>query len=536
MLNNIKIGTRLSIVFALLMLLLAVIAATGLMQTNTINNAINQVVQDRWPKAKMAYDIDAQLNRVARRMYLGMMHENPESVREEFAVVEQAMAESEAIYLQIKAMPLNEKVSSYLDVYMVDRQQLINNIQEAKRITFEEPQKKVQFIVEELRPSITKAQASMSKIIEVQEKAMDAAAYETDVVYDNAFAILSSLAALAFIFSGVIAFLLTRSITRPLHHAVTVADALADGDFSVDIAKGSRDETGQLINAMRTMVEKLGHTLGEVRNSAEALTSASEQVSSTAQSLSQATTQQAANVEETSATMEQASASIKQNSENALATDALATKASHEAKEGGSAVQETVLAMKSIADRISIIDDIAYQTNLLALNAAIEAARAGEHGKGFAVVATEVRKLAERSQIAAQEIGHLAAGSVAKAETAGQLLKDMVPSILKTSDLVQEISAASSEQATGASQINQALAQLSQVTQQNASASEELAATSEEMSAQAEQLQELVSLFRLRHQADERVKSNKPAAAKSKAFAPVFAESSVGSPSDFVRF
>jgi methyl-accepting chemotaxis protein len=191
------------------------------------------------------------------------------------------------------------------------------------------------------------------------------------------------------------------------------------------------------------------------------------------------------------------SASIAQNTENAKVTDGMASKAATEAAEGGEAVKRTVEAMKSIAGKIGIIDDIAYQTNLLALNAAIEAARAGEHGKGFAVVAAEVRKLAERSQVAAQEIGELAGGSVEMAERAGKLLDEMVPSIRKTSDLVQEITAASEEQSTGVGQVNTAMNQLNQATQQNASASEELAATAEEMSGQAEQLQQLVSFFKV---------------------------------------
>ena len=276
-----------------------------------------------------------------------------------------------------------------------------------------------------------------------------------------------------------------------------VLAAFAEGDLTQRIERDYQGLFGKVKDSANATAENLTRVIGEVRAAADALTGAANQVSATAQSLSQAASQQAASVEMTSDSVNVMSASISQNSDNAKVTDGMATKTSKEANEGGAAVNSTVAAMKKIASKIGIVDDIAYQTNLLALNAAIEAARAGEHGKGFAVVAAEVRKLAERSQEAAKEIGDLAQSSVSTAERAGKLLDQIVPSIQKTSELVQEIAAASTEQSESVVQIGGAMGQLSKATQQNASASEELAATSEELSGQAEQLQQSIAFFNI---------------------------------------
>lgn len=322
----------------------------------------------------------------------------------------------------------------------------------------------------------------------------------TNKLYDDSVKklILISLVASLFIIS--VMALIFRDLFKLLGgepaYTAEVVTQVAGGNLAVAINLKAGDSTSLLATVAR-MREQLAQVITEVSSSANALSSASEEVNSTAQSLAQGASEQAASVEETSASMEQMSASIAQNNQNASITDGMAQKAAQDAATGGQAVASTVGAMQKIAERIGVIDDIAYQTNLLALNAAIEAGRAGEHGRGFAVVASEVRKLAERSQVASQEIGTLARETVVRAEEAGKLLEAMVPSIRKTADLVQEISAASSEQATGVGQINSAITQVSQTLQHNASASEELSSTAEEMSDQAIRLQEAMTYFRL---------------------------------------
>jgi len=313
--------------------------------------------------------------------------------------------------------------------------------------------------------------------------------------------ILLIMAAVSLVLGMFIAYWITRSIMQQLGadpgEVRVLAEGIASGDLTLDLDSIDEKKRVGVYAAMINMQQKLTEIVQEIQGNSNQISSAASQVSDTANSLSEATSEQAASVEEVSASIEEMGASISQNSENSQVTDKIASDSASAAQEGGSAVDATVKAMAQIAEKITIIEDIAYQTNMLALNAAIEAARAGEHGKGFAVVAAEVRKLAERSQIAASEISTLTGDSVQVAEKAGTLLEKMVPDITKTAELVQEISAASEEQSSGVGQINSAMQQLDKVTQQNAAGSEELAATAEEMQAQSESLQQVVAFFRL---------------------------------------
>ena len=314
---------------------------------------------------------------------------------------------------------------------------------------------------------------------------------------DRATIIILIISLISVIIGAIIAWLIIRGVLKQLgkdpQEIAYVARKLGEGDLKIQFDKNSSGVYGE----MKKTVEKLVEVVSQVLNASQYVASGSEQLSSTAQELSQGASEQAASVEETSSSMEEMGSNIQQNADNSKQTDSIATQAATDAQETGKAVNEAVVAMKEIASKINIIEEIARQTNLLALNAAIEAARAGEHGKGFAVVAAEVRKLAERSQGAAGEISTLSATSVSIAEKSGKMLSKLVPDIEKTAQLVQEINAASDEQATGVDQINTAVQQLDQVIQQNASATEEMASTSEELSAQAQQLQDSISFFQI---------------------------------------
>jgi len=302
------------------------------------------------------------------------------------------------------------------------------------------------------------------------------------------------------VLSVIIGVALSISISKPLGVAVSHLGEMAQGDLRNDIPPvylKRSDEIGALAKALDNLSKDLRRIVEDILTASDQVSSGSEQMSSTAQQLSQGAAEQAASAEEVSASVEEMAATVKQNTDNSMATESIATKSSGDAELGGKSVMESVAAMKEIATKISIIDEIARQTNLLALNAAIEAARAGEAGKGFAVVASEVRKLAERSQKASGEIGDLSRNTVEGATRAGEIIQKLVPDIKKTSDLVQEISSASREQTTGVDQIAKAVTQLDTVIQQNASASEEMASMAEELSSQAEQLAQTISFFKV---------------------------------------
>ncbi len=366
--------------------------------------------------------------------------------------------------------------------------------------------------------------------------AMKDASERATAQYENTRAILLATAAILIVVSMAAGIWILVGILRGLAKGVALAQAVAVGDLNQQIAASSNDEIKDLIDAMNTMtsnlrvtsglaekvsegdltvrpkplsdkdtlgialekmVERLRGVVSDALSASDNVSSGSQELSSASEQVSQGATEQAASAEEASASMEEMAANIKQNADNAAQTEKIARQSAKDAEASGDAVNRAVSAMRTIAEKISIVQEIARQTDLLALNAAVEAARAGEHGKGFAVVASEVRKLAERSQTAAAEIGAVSGDTVKAAQEAGEMLTRLVPDIRKTAELVAEISAACREQDVGASQINEAIQQLDKVTQQNAGASEEMSATSEELAAQAEELQTSIAFFRV---------------------------------------
>lgn len=366
-------------------------------------------------------------------------------------------------------------------------------------------------------------QAAMDTILEHNLSAMDAASEASDRAYEEARLTLVILIAAAAVISTLGGVWITVSISRGLNRAIDLASKVSRGDLTSTADVRSNDEIADLTRAMNSMVEKLRHVVAEVSSGSSNVASGAGEMAATAEQLSQGATEQASSTEEASSSMEQMTSNIQQTASNAGETETMAQKSAEDARASGRAVAAAVSAMRTIAQRIMVVQEIARQTDLLALNAAVEAARAGEHGRGFAVVASEVRKLAERSQQAAGEISGLSVDTVKAAEDAGRMLEGLVPDIERTAQLVSQISGASQELATGATQVNLAIQQLDKVTQENTSASEELSSTAEELAAQAETLRTAIAFFRLAAGAEPvaAAPARRPVAAPAKGRKPV---------------
>jgi len=499
--KQLRLATQLVSAFILVALVAVGIGFAGLTQTRKVGALVKDMHDNQLIPIQQLHDGSSELGHFYRRILYSAM--NPDVASREKALGEMPEHKDlfwKALHAEMASSPapgekeIWDQLPGAWDAFEAATKEA------AAIIRANKPADAQKFVMATVRDKYNIVLGLLGKDIELNVK-------DSLVSFKNSEATLASSEiqtfgsiATGFAVAVVLGLLVTAVIKKQVggepREAAEIAQRVAGGDLTVDVHVAHGD-TSSMMAAIKNMVEKISDVVGQVQESSGMLVGAAEQLSSTAQSLSQGASEQAASVEETSASMEQMSASIAQNNENAKVTGDIATRTSKETVEGGQAVKDTVGAMKQIAQKIAIIDDIAYQTNLLALNAAIEAGRAGEHGKGFAVVAAEVRKLAERSQVAAEEISRLASGSVELAERAGKLLDTIVPSIMKTSDLVMEIAAASAEQNSGVGQINGAIGQISQAVAQNAAASEELASTSQEVSAQAMELQSTMGFFQL---------------------------------------
>lgn len=515
-LSNIKIGTKLLTSYILLALIAGVVGVFGIMKIKEIDDADNMLYQKMTvPLTQIAeMEVSYQRIRINARDYI--YAENLEN-RKFFNKTMHDLSEK-----------FIEVANEYEKTLLTDEGRKIHNEMEDAFTHYTSFFPQAEKLVEAgltdeavvlMKGDWRKAGDPVQQhLTEMQENKIQLAKETADHNTETANAatvLMIAIILIAMLFAIVIGIVISRGITIPLAKGVKFADQLANGDLTANLDVNQEDEVGKLAKSLTAMSDKLSEVVASIMAGADNIAGASMQMSSTAQQMSQGASEQASSTEEVSSSMEEMTSNIMQNTDNAMQTDKISTVALNGVNKVGSASKESLVSIKEIAQKITIINDIAFQTNILALNAAVEAARAGEQGKGFAVVAAEVRKLAERSKIAADEIGILSKSSVEVTEGAGKLMEDLTPEIQKTAKLVQEIAAASQEQNNGAEQINSAVQQLSMVTQQNAAASEEMASGAEELAGQADQLKDIVSFFNIgnSNQQKNKVHINKAVAA-----------------------
>ena len=541
------IKMKLGLVFAFIVFMTCAMAGLAIYNLSSLNNAITVMVQGPVANLRQSGDLssavsssiqaekNAILNTEAAR--IGEYIDEISQQRGTIKTVQEQLAQSDDPDVRDLMVKFGELFPQWTAIQdriaaLATENTSDSNVQ-ASRLSMGEGQK----ITAELVAILGKLDDTVTGNV----KETDAA---TDAQYAQSRLLLFTMVGVVAVISIAFAVWIVLNISRGLRRAVELADAVAIGDLSKDVTHKSNDEIRDLVNAMTTMtgnlrntadvankiaagdlmitpkplsdkdtlglalesmVERLRGVVADAISASENVSAGSQQLSASSEQVSQGATEQAASAEEASASMEEMAANIKQNADNAAQTEKIARQSAKDAEASGDAVNRAVSAMRTIAEKISIVQEIARQTDLLALNAAVEAARAGEHGKGFAVVASEVRKLAERSQSAAAEISGMSGDTVKAAQEAGEMLTRLVPDIRKTAELVSEITAACREQDIGASQINEAIQQLDKVTQQNAGASEQMSATSEELAAQAEELQTSIAFFKVEDQRGSKV-------------------------------
>ncbi|WP_175626293.1 MULTISPECIES: methyl-accepting chemotaxis protein [Oxalobacteraceae] len=511
---NIKIGARLAMGFGAIFILMATLIVLALLRFNSIGEINHQLVESDWVKAEAAATIDSTTRANARRNMELLVETDAAKVAALYAEIAKNKKTIDEAVVVLDKLVYTEQGKAIMQEFKQARGKYVASFGTVGKLVADNHKEEArQMMLAETLPALDVVQGIVARLTAVQKKMVEQRGAVATGHIDAAIQMMMVLGVLAAVGGIALAYWITHSITKPLHEAVKIAQTVAAGDLTSVIDAKYKDETGQLLQALKNMNSSLIRIVGEVRHSTEAIAIASTQIASGNMDLSSRTEEQASSLEETASSMEELTGTVRQNADNARQANQLALTASSVASKGGEVVSQVVDTMgsindsaKKIADIIGVIDGIAFQTNILALNAAVEAARAGEQGRGFAVVAGEVRNLAQRSAAAAKEIKHLIGDSVQKVnagsrlvDDAGSTMQEVVASVRRVTDIMGEITAASQEQTTGIEQINQAVIQMDSVTQQNAALVEQAAAAAASLQHQAGSLAQVVGVFKLHH-------------------------------------